>query len=198
MAALSRHRIAILATDGFEELELTEPLRALRAAGAHVDVISLKEGTIRGVHQDRDAVEVQVDRILGDTVLAEQYDALVIPGGAANASALSMHAGARRFVLEMDKAEKPIASICHGPWVLISAGIIDGRRLTGYPEIKQDLVGAGAEWVDCEVVVHDNLITSRTPADLAAFNTTMIERFSKMQPMISAGTRHVFSRARIA
>jgi protease I len=203
MASLSNHRVAILATDGFEELTLTEPLRALRMAGARVDVISPKPSelgneAIQAFHGDYETIRIQVDRELRDTVMADQYDSLVIPGGVRSVAMLQMYPEAIRFVRDMDEAEKPIAAICHAPEILLAAGLVDGRRLTSYPDIASELVAGGALWVDAESVLYDNWVTSRSPDDMPAFNRDIIELFSQRQPLISPETRHMFSRARIA
>jgi protease I len=198
MAVLSNLRVAIIATDGFEDLELTEPLRALRSAGALVDIISDKEGMIQGYHHQEPTLNVKVDRVLGDTLDADQYDALVLPGGAVSADSLRTDPRVLKFVATMDEEEKPIAAICHAGWILISAGIVSGRKLTSASNIRDDLRNAGAHWVDHEVIVDDNLITSRTPADLADFNREIVELFSRKIPLISPETRHLFARSRIA
>jgi protease I len=198
MAILSRLRVAILATDGFEEIELTEPLRVLRAEGAHVDVIAPHEGTIQAFHHHDKTIEVPVDRVLGETVHPNQYDALMLPGGALNADALRTNHRVCDFVAAMDRAEKPIAAICHAPWILISAGVAAGRKLTSFHAIQDDLRNAGAHWVDAEVTVDDNLVTSRQPMDIPAFVREMVDLFSKAPALISAGTRHLFARSRIA
>ena len=198
MPTLENHHIAILATNGFEELELTEPLRALRSEGALVDIISPHEGLIRGSRHQESGASIEVNRIMSETLLADQYDALVLPGGALSADALRRDPRVQRFVAQMDEAEKPIAAICHSPWILISAGIVSGRRVTSSYTLQDDLRNAGAHWLDKEVVVDDNLITGRSTADLAAFNNAMLGLFSERPPLISPGTRHVMSRSRIA
>jgi deglycase len=178
MADLHQMRIAILALDGFEECELTEPRKALENAGAKVDVISRKTGEIQGYkHHDR-AGKVRVDRTLGEARAAD-YDAVVLPGGAWNADEARAEPAIRRFLREIDIAGKPMAVICHAPWELISAGVLNGRKLTGWPTIQDDIRNAGAVWLDREVVVDGNLVTSRGPQDIPAFNREMLALFSR-------------------
>jgi protease I len=179
MAELNQLRIAILATDGFEESELTEPKKALEEAGAHVEVLSEKPGEIQGFKHHDKAGKVKVDRPW-DQARPGDYDGLMLPGGALNADQLRMFPKVRQFIREIDRAGKPIAAICHAPWELISAEIVRGRRMTSWPTIQDDLQNAGAEWVDQEVVVDQNLVTSRGPKDLPAFNREMIALFSRV------------------
>jgi len=171
---LQGKRIAILATDGFEQSELTVPLDTLRKADADVTVVGLESGTIRGVKGHEWGEETQVDATI-DEVSAENFDTLVIPGGLYNPDALRQNEKAVSFVRDMFNAKKPVAAICHGPWMLIEADIVRGRRLTSYPSIRTDVTNAGALWVDEEVVVDQALITSRSPADLDAFCAKIIE-----------------------
>jgi protease I len=173
---LTNMRVAVLATDGFEELELTSPVEALKAAGAHVDVISLKAGSIQGVQHDVKGKKVDVDRAIS-TVKPEDYDALVLPGGAMNADAMRTDPDVKKFISHIDSANKPIAFICHAPWELISANCVEGRTMTGYHTIQDDVVNAGANWVDHEVVRDRNWVSSRQPSDLPAFNREMIDLF---------------------
>lgn len=182
---LSKMKVAIIATDGFEEAELTEPLNALRQAGAHVDVIAPHGGTIQAVKHDTKSQRIPVDRTL-DKVTPDQYDALQLPGGALNADALRMDQQARRFIEAFASEGKPMAVICHAPWELISAGVARGRTLTSYYTIQDDLRNAGANWVDKEVVVDGNLVTSRKPDDIPAFNREMINLFASRQPQGAA------------
>ena len=168
MPGHSKSRIAILATDGFEQSELLLPLRQLRRAGAGVDVVSLKPGTIRGWNKDHWDQEVDVGKQLED-VSAEDYSLLVLPGGQINPDRLRLEAKAVDFVKAFASAHKPIAAICHGPWLLIEAGALKGRKVTSYPSIRTDVTNAGGIWVDEEVVVDGNVITSRKPDDLPAF-----------------------------
>jgi protease I len=174
---LQDHRIAVLAADGFEKAELTIPVKALRAAGADVDIISLRRGRIRGVNLHEPASRVHVDRVIEEADAAD-YDALFIPGGFISPDLLRQSARARAFVRAFNAAGKPIASICHGPWVLASAELLQARTVTSWPGIRDDMVNAGAMWLDQEVVIDGNLITSRGPQDLAPFAHAMIELFA--------------------
>lgn len=198
MPALSNHRAAILATDGVEELQLIEPLRALRAQGAKVEVVALYPGTIQAMHFHHKTILVDVDRVFSETVLPEQYDSLILPGGAINADSLRGHPMIRRFVRAMDEAEKPIAAICHAAWILISADIVSGRKMTSFRSLREDVINAGAIWVDAPLVVDDNLITTRSSKELAAFDNALIEVCATRPAMISPETRHMLSRSRIA
>jgi protease I len=167
-------RVATLATDGVEDSELTEPSRALREAGAEVTLISMKPGAIKGKHGEAYPVDMTLDR-----ASAQDFDALLLPGGVANPDKLRMNERAVTFVREMFTADKPIAAICHAPWMLIEADVLRGRRLTSYPSLKTDIRNAGGDWVDEEVVVDQGLVTSRRPADIPAFNTKMLEEFAE-------------------
>jgi protease I len=178
---LSGKRIAILATDGFEQVELTEPKKALEAAGAKVDVVAPKGGEIQGMNHHDKADKIPVDRTL-DSVNARDYDALVLPGGVANPDTLRTIEPAVRLVRAFYDEGKPIASICHGPWTLIEAGIVKGRDVTSWPSLRTDLSNAGARWTDREVVVDGGLVTSRKPDDLPAFNAKTIEVFREGRP----------------
>lgn len=175
-ASLSGLRIAILATDGFEQSELIEPRKALDAAGADTSVVSPKQGTVRGWNHKDWGQEVNVDQAL-DQADPQDYDALVLPGGVMNPDHLRMQPKAVAFVKSFIEASKPIAAICHGPWTLIEAGACKGRRMTSWPSLQTDLRNSGAEWVDQEVVVDKNLVTSRKPEDLPAFNREIIKLF---------------------
>jgi protease I len=166
---LKDRRIAILATDGFEQSELVEPKQALSAAGARVDVVAPKAGSIRGWKTDDWGDEVAVDVPLAEAQ-AEAYDALVLPGGVLNPDRLRTDAAAVGFVRSFFEQHKPVAAICHGPWTLVEADVLQGRRVTSYPSIRSDLVNAGAHWEDAEVVEDDGLVTSRNPDDIPAFN----------------------------
>lgn len=165
---LNGKRVAILATDGFEQDELMSPRDALIEAGATVDVIAPKEGAIRAWHHKDWGETVEVDRALEDA-RPDDYDALVLPGGVINPDRLRMLPEAIAFIAAFGKQKKPIAAICHGPWTLIDAGLAKGKRMTSWPSIRKDLENAGARWVDEEVVVDGNLVTSRKPDDLPAF-----------------------------
>ena len=174
---LDGRKVAVLATNGFEQSELERPVAALKAAGAQVEVISLESGQIQGMEHDEKGRKVTVDRTLS-SVKADDYDALVLPGGVANPDKLRVQAKAVDFVRAFSRAHKPIAAICHGPWTLINAEAIEGRRMTSWPSLEADLRNAGAEWVDEEVVVDRGLVTSRKPDDLPAFCSKMIEQFA--------------------
>ncbi len=166
-------RVLIIATDGFEQSELTEPKRLLEEAGAQVTVASLKSGEIRGWDQKDWGTSVAVDCTIGD-VSADDYDALLLPGGQMNPDVLRTERSVIDAVLAFDAAEKPIAAICHAPWLLAEADLIDGRTVTGWPSIRTDLANAGADVVDEEVVVDGNLITSRKPGDIPAFTEALM------------------------
>lgn len=176
--SLENHRIAILATDGFEQSELTEPKKALEAAGAEVKIVSLSNKPIKGWKHTEWGEAVSVDVEIKDA-RGEEFDALMLPGGVMNPDQLRMNEHAVSFVKEFVDAGKPIAAICHGPWTLIETGLVKGRTLTSWPSIRTDLINAGAHWVDEEVVVDNGLVTSRKPADIPAFNTKMIEEFAE-------------------
>jgi len=177
-AKLKGHRIAALAADGFEKVELTVPMYALRLAGATVDVISLRHGRIRGVNLHEPASRVGVDKTVEEAD-PEDYDALLLPGGFINPDLLRQSQRAREFVRAFDSAGKPIASLCHGPWVLASAGLLQGRTVTSWPGIRDDLVNAGATWLDQPVVLDGNLVTSRGPQDLKPFVQEVIRHFAQ-------------------
>jgi protease I len=178
MATLENRRVAILTEEGFEQVELTSPKMELKDAGAIVHVISPKSGKIKAWDKTNWGIEVDVDKQL-DEVSPDDYDALVLPGGVMNPDKLRQNKDAVAFVTAFLKEGKPIAAICHGPQMLIETGLIKGRRLTSFPSLQTDLKNAGAEWVDEEVVVDNGLVTSRTPADLIAFNKKMIEEFAE-------------------
>jgi protease I len=166
--------VAILATDGFEQSELMEPLKALRDAGADVKIVSLKTGEIKGWDKKDWGKPIAVDLTV-EKANAEDFDGLVLPGGVMNPDSLRLSEEAVAFVREFGDAGKPIAAICHGPWTLINAGLVEGRTITSWPSLQADLTNAGATWVDKEVVVDAGLITSRKPADLPAFNREFIK-----------------------
>lgn len=174
-------RVAILATDLFEEAELTEPKKALEQAGASTVVISPREGTIQAVQHDRKTKKVKVDQSL-DHSDANQFDAVLLPGGAMNADALRIEPKAQEFVRQIDQAGKPIAVICHGPWLLISAGLTKGRKMTSYKTIQDDVRNSGAQWSDEEAVRDRNWISSRQPSDIPRFNQEMIALIGEHQP----------------
>jgi protease I len=178
MESLSNHKIAILTEEGFEQVELTSPKAALEQAGAQVDVISPKSGKIKAWDNTNWGIEINVDKVLSD-VSPDDYDALVLPGGVLNPDKLRQNKEAVAFVSAFLDEGKPVAAICHGPQMLIETGMIGGRTLTSYPSLQTDLKNAGAHWIDQEVVVDHGLITSRTPADLDAFNKKAIEEISE-------------------
>ena len=173
-ADLTGKTVAILATDGFEQAELLEPQKALKAAGATVDIVSLKTGPIQGFDHITPGDTVEATKAL-EGVKAEAYDALMLPGGANNPDALRVEPAVQSFVKAFFDADKPVGVICHAPWILIDAGVAEGRTLTSYKTIRTDLKNAGATVLDQEVVVDGNLITSRDPNDLPAFCATLVE-----------------------
>ena len=174
---LKGRRIAVLAADGFEKVELTIPVHAMRLAGASVDIVSLRHGRIRGVNLHEPASRVRVDKILAEADPAD-YDGLLVPGGFINPDLLRQSVEAREFVRAFDQAGKPIATLCHGPWVLASAGLTSGRTMTSWPGIRDDLVNAGATWLDQEVVHDDNWVSSRGPQDMVPFVKAMTRLFA--------------------
>jgi len=178
MATLQGKKIAILATDGFEEDELLKPLHALEAAGAQVDVVSPSGGWIKGCKHGEWGEEVAVDVELG-SARTEEYDGLVLPGGVMNADRLRTVPEAVEFVRTFLADEKPIGAICHAPWTLIEAGGVRGKKLTSWPSLQTDLANAGAEWVDEECVIDDGLVTSRKPDDLPAFDVAIVAEFAR-------------------
>ncbi|WP_029922050.1 type 1 glutamine amidotransferase domain-containing protein [Nevskia soli] len=175
---LEGRTIAILATDGFEQSELLEPKKALEGEGARTEIVSLESGTIRGWLLKNWGQDVPVDVTI-KTARAEQYDALVLPGGTMNPDRLRQEPRAVEFVRAFFDSEKPVAAICHGPWMLVEAGVLDGTRLTSWPSLRTDIRNAGGEWVNEEVVSDRKLVTSRKPDDLPAFNRRMIEMFAQ-------------------
>ncbi len=178
---LNGKKIAILATDGFEQVELTSPKQALEQVGAQVQIVSPKSGQIKGWEGADWGDKFDVDVTLDDASVSD-YDGLVLPGGQINPDKLRVNEQAVDFVRGFFDANKPVAAICHGPWTLIEAGVVNGRKMTSYKSIQTDLKNAGANWVDQEVVVDGNLITSRNPDDLPAFNKQTIEMIGSLQP----------------
>lgn len=176
--SLKGYKVAFLAMDGFEQAELIEPQHALTEAGATVHVISSKSGTIQGFNHVDKGDAVNVDSTF-DKASADDYDAVVLPGGVVNGDAIRSLPQAQAFVKAADTAKKPIAVICHGTWLPVSAGIIKGRTVTSWPSLQDDIRNAGGTWVDQEVVEDGNLITSRKPDDIPAFNRTLIAQLSK-------------------
>ena len=175
---LNGKRVAILATDGVEQVELTEPRKALDQAGAKTVVVSPKSGKIKGWQHDHWGDEIPVDQEL-DSASADTFDALMLPGGVMNPDHLRMNKKAVQFVKSFFDAGKPVAAICHGPWLLVEADVVRGRSVTSWPSLQTDLRNAGADWVDREVVTDEGLVTSRKPDDIPAFSNKMIEEFGE-------------------
>lgn len=175
---LQGKRIAILATDGFEQSELTEPKKALEEAGAETVVVSPKSGQIKGWDKKEWGQSVKVDRKL-EEALPSDFDALVLPGGVMNPDHLRMDTKAVSFVREFCRSGKPVAAICHGPWMLVEADVVEGKTLTSWPSLQTDIRNAGGDWVDQQVVTDGQFITSRKPDDIPAFNRTIIERVAQ-------------------
>ena len=173
-------KVAVLATDGFEQSELLEPRKALDEAGAVTHVVSLKSGKIKGWNHTEWGESVAVDQTL-DSVEATNYDALLLPGGVMNPDSLRMNPKAVAFVKAFIEAGKPVAAICHAPWTLVEAGAVKGRTLTSWPSLKTDIVNAGGTWVDREAVVDGNLVTSRNPQDIPAFNRELAKLLATVQ-----------------
>lgn len=177
-ALLEGKRIAFLATDGVEQVELTEPWKTLEAEGAAVELLALKTGRIQGFNHLEKADRFDVDRAV-DQAAADTYDGLVLPGGVANPDALRTNSEAVRFVREFFEQSKPVAAICHAPWMLVEAGVVQGRTLTSWPSLETDIRNAGGNWIDSEVKVDSGLVTSRKPADLKAFCSATVEEFAE-------------------
>jgi protease I len=171
-------RVAILVADGFEQVEMTAPRKALEEAGAVTKIVSPVEGKVRGWNHFEHADWFDVDVPLSQAK-ASDFDALLLPGGVANPDQLRMNPQAVSFVREFFEAGKPVAAICHGPWILIDAGVVKGRKVTSWPSLKADLTNAGATWVDQEVVTDNGLVTSRKPDDIPAFNRKMLEEIAE-------------------
>ena len=187
---LQGKKIAILATDGFEQSELTEPRQALQEAGAETQVVSPKQGKIKGWNHKDWGDEVSVDLALKSANPSE-FDALLLPGGVMNPDQLRMNPDAVKFVRHFFDAGKPIAAICHGPWMLVEADIVRGRTVTSWPSLKTDIRNAGGSWVDKEVVKDQQLVTSRKPDDIPAFNREMIALFAQSAVAPRAGQKKV-------
>lgn len=175
---LLNKRVAALVDDGFEQVELTKPKQALEDAGAEVDIVSPKKGSVKGWEHTGWGDKFDVDVSLEEAT-PDEYEALLLPGGVMNPDHLRMNPAAVRFVKAFVDAGKPIAAICHGPWTLIEAGAVKGKTLTSWPSLQSDLRNAGANWVDRECVVDNGLVTSRKPDDIPAFNEKMIEEFAE-------------------
>lgn len=174
-------RVGVLAMDGFEQVEFTLPVRALRKRGAQVDILSLHKGSIRGVNFLYPGKKVRVDALV-EQAKAEDFDALLIPGGFANPDALRQSEAVLDFVRELDRLGRPIATLCHGPWVLVSAGLASGRKLASWPGIKDDLRNAGAQWMDASGVRDERWFTSRGPQDMRHFLKGMVKLFEEYAP----------------
>lgn len=186
---LQGKKIAILVENGFEQVELTEPKRALEEAGAETQIISPQEKKVKGWDTTKWGKTFKVDVMLSEAQ-AEEYDALLLPGGVMNPDKLRANPQAVEFIKSFTDSGKPIAAICHGPWTLIETGVVRGRRMTSWPSLKTDLRNAGAEWVDEEVVVDNGLVTSRKPDDLPAFNDKMIEEIREGRHDRSGNGQH--------
>jgi protease I len=178
MGTLSGKKVAVLVENGFEQVELTSPVEKLREAGADVTIVSPQQGKVKGWKHTEWGDEFDVDLSV-DAASSGDFDALVLPGGVMNPDKLRTNQKAVAFVRSFFEESKPVAAICHGPWTLIDAGVVEGRKMTSYPSIQTDLKNAGAEWVDQEVVVDHGLVTSRSPRDLEAFNRKMVEEIAE-------------------
>jgi protease I len=171
---LNGKRIAILVTDGFEQVELTGPKEALEQAGAKVDILSSQDGKVKGWNHDKPADDFKVD-LTFKAANVEDYDGVLLPGGVQNSDTIRIDADAQSIVKAIDAAGKPLAVICHGGWLLVSAGLVKGKTMTSFKTLKDDLVNAGAKWVDQEVVTDGQWISSRQPDDIPAFNRQLIQ-----------------------
>ncbi len=192
--SLSGKRVAILATDGVEQVELTEPRKALDSAGANTKVVSPKPGSIKGWNHTNWGDPIKVDITLENTS-PDDYDALLLPGGVMNPDHLRTNTNAVNFVRAFFEAGKPVAAICHGPWLLVEADVVRGRNVTSWPSLQTDLRNAGANWTDSQVVTDHGLVTSRKPDDIPAFNRKMIEEFAEgvheeQRASVHAGAAH--------
>lgn len=190
MVDLKNKRVAFIVTDGFEQIELTSPRETLDKAGAKTVLVSPKDGEVQAFRHLNKADTFKVDLPLAKAD-ASDFDAVVLPGGLINGDALRIESRAQRFVQEMDRAGKPIAVICHGGWLLISAGLVNGRRITTWPTLQDDMRNAGAEWLDREVIHDRNLVSSRKPDDLPAFNQEILGTIAEGKPAksMNAGQR---------
>ncbi|HLK63871.1 MAG TPA: type 1 glutamine amidotransferase domain-containing protein [Bryobacteraceae bacterium] len=174
---LDGYRVAILVTDGFEQVEMTEPRKALQQAGAKTTLIAPEKSSVQGMNHDEKGEKFPVDLKL-ESASSSEFDALLLPGGVANPDKLRTISKAVQFVKEFAGAGKPIAAICHGPWLLVEAGLVTGRRVTSWPSLKTDIRNAGGNWEDREVIEDHGLVTSRKPDDLPAFNREVIQLFA--------------------
>jgi protease I len=184
---LEGKKVAIVVTDGFEQVEMTEPRKALDQAGASTKIVSLKSGKVQGMHHDEKGDKFDVDLTV-EKARPDDFDALMIPGGLFNPDQLRADENVLAFTRHFFDEGKPVAAICHGPWVLVDAEVVQGRTLTSWPNIKTDIKNAGGNWVDKEVVVDNGLVTSRKPDDIPAFNRKMIEEFCEGRHTVMAGT----------
>ncbi|MGH2935631.1 MAG: type 1 glutamine amidotransferase domain-containing protein [Gaiellaceae bacterium] len=184
---LSGKKVAILAADMVERVELEEPRKALEDAGAETEVVSIHDGEIKAFDHFDPATTIRVDKTV-EEVSVDDYDALMIPGGVGNPDQLRGDENAVAFVRDFAASGKPLAVICHGPWVLVEAGVVRGRTVTSWPTLQTDIRNAGGNWVDKEVVVDDGIVTSRKPDDIPAFNKTMIDEFAKSRVGARGGT----------
>jgi protease I len=177
---LNGKKVAILVAEGFEQAEMTEPRKALESAGAKTEIVSPAAGEVQGWKHFDKADRFPVDVAI-DSANADDYDALLLPGGVANPDQLRMNPKAVQFVKRFVESGKPVGVICHGPWTLIEAGVVKGRKITSWPSLKTDLLNAGASWVDQEVVVDKGLVSSRKPADIPAFSRKLVEEIGEGQ-----------------
>lgn len=187
MGILSGKKVAILTEDGFEEEELTSPKLALEAAGAEVQIVSPRKGKVKGWDHDHWSIELKVDVPL-ENAHSEDFDALLVPGGVINPDKMRVNLDCVDFAQQFLETGKLLATICHGPQLLIETGLLHGRRLTSFPSIRTDLENAGATWIDEEVVLHDGLLTSRSPKDLAAFNRQLVDSIAEIVPSTSSSS----------
>lgn len=173
-------QVAILVTNGFEQVELTEPKKALDQSGARTTIIAPHSGQVQGMNHDEKADRFNVDQTL-DQANPDDYDAVLLPGGVFNADILRMEPKAQQFIRKIDAEDKPIAVICHGPWLLVSAGLVSGRTLSSYYTLQDDIRNAGGRWIDMELVHDQNWVSSRFPQDIPVFNQGMVALFSEYQ-----------------
>jgi protease I len=186
---LQGKRVAFLATDMVEQVELTEPWKAVKEAGATPELISLEEGEIQGFNHYDKADTFKVDNTV-EQARADDYDALVIPGGVGNPDTMRADENAVQFVRDFFEQGKPVGVICHGPWMLVESGVVRGRKVTSWPSLQTDIRNAGGDWVDQEVVVDNGLVTSRKPDDLPAFNAKIVEEFAEGKHEAQAASVH--------
>jgi protease I len=189
MATLTGKKVAILTENGFEEVELTSPKKALEEAGAEVQIVSPEKEKVKAWNHDHWSIELPVDVWLEEANV-EDYDALVLPGGVMNPDKLRLNRRAVEFAQQFLESGKPVAAICHGPQLLIETGLLEGRTMTSYPSLQTDLLNAGVLWINTEVVTDNGLVTSRTPKDLEAFNKKAIEEIAEGQHSPVAYTQH--------